>query len=346
MEYPTLFTVGTSLFPGINRRPHGLVAHEFGHNYWQGVVANNEFAQPWLDEGIDKYADGKMYEEFYGPLIYELDVGGFPVSRYTREYTWHARDFWRAALSLVTTMDPVDQRTNLFYNSFSYYANTYARGTMVLHTLERIVGSATMHRILRTYQMRNRYRHVTDKDFLETVNEVSGRDLSWFFEVALRSTATFDYGVEAIAEAPAGTLRGAFGSGGERHTVTRAEAEAAEAAVADNAGEERYGYLVRVRRYGDGVIGGDMVLEVRAEFESGEVMKGTWDGRGRWAELRFEGSSPLKHVTIDPEQTLLLDVNLTNNSRTLEPNRGGVLRWMNRVLAGIQNALLLVPLAV
>jgi len=346
MEYPTLFTVGTSLFPGINRKPHGLIAHEYGHNYWQGVVANNEFAQPWLDEGVDKYADGKMYEDYYGPLIYQLGVAGLPVSRYTRGYTWHARDFFRAALSLVTILDPVDQPASRFYNSFSYYANTYARGTMVLHTLERIVGSDTMHRILRTYQMRHRYRHVTDQDFIDTVNEVSGRDLTWFFETALRSTATFDYGVEAIAEAPVGTPRGVFGDGDHRRTVTAADAAVADAAADNAAAGGRHAYLVRVRRYGDGVIGGDMKLEVRAVFESGEVKSGTWDGRGRWAELPFEGSSPLQHVVIDPDEVLLLDVNLTNNSRTFETNRGGVFRWMNRALAAIQNALLLVPLAV
>jgi hypothetical protein len=212
---------------------------------------------------------------------------------------------------------------------------------MILHTLERIVGSDVMHRILRTYQMRYRYRHVTAEDFFDTVNEVSGRDLSWFFEAALRSTATFDYGIESVAEAPLSTPRGVFGDGDQRRTVTVEEARAADAAA-----DDRHAYLVRVRRYGDGAIDGDMKLEVRATFQSGQVMKGTWNGRGRWVELPFEGDSPLDHVAVDPDQVLLLDVNLTNNSRTLEPGRAGILRWMNRVLAGIQNALMLVPMAV
>jgi len=282
-----------------------------------------------------------MYEALYGPLVYELHVGGLPVSRYTRDITWYVRDYYRAAVSLVTTLDPVDQPASRFCSSFSYYANTYARGTIVLHTLERIVGADTMHRILRTYQMRHRYRHVTPDDFFATVNEVSGRDLSWFFEVALRSTATFDYGIAAVAAAPAGAPRGVFGTGAGRHTVTAAEVEEADAAA-----DERHAYLVKVRRYGDASIGGDVALEVRAVFSSGQEQSQMWDGRGRWAELRFEGDSPLDHVVIDPDRILLLDVNLTNNSRTFEPSRAGVLRWMNRVLAAVQNALLLVPAAV
>ena len=57
MEYPTFITAGTitplNSWP-VNRvhAPEIVVVHEFGHQFWQGLVASNEFEEAWLDEGI------------------------------------------------------------------------------------------------------------------------------------------------------------------------------------------------------------------------------------------------------------------------------------------------------
>jgi hypothetical protein len=60
MEYPTLITCGTSVFPHPRTmQPEGVTVHEFGHQYWYGLSANNEFEESWLDEGINSYSDGR-----------------------------------------------------------------------------------------------------------------------------------------------------------------------------------------------------------------------------------------------------------------------------------------------
>ncbi len=42
------------------------VAHEFGHQYWYGMVATNEFEEPWLDEGINSYSEVKVMGSLFG----------------------------------------------------------------------------------------------------------------------------------------------------------------------------------------------------------------------------------------------------------------------------------------
>ena len=42
------------------------IAHEFGHQYWYGMVASNEFEEPWLDEGINSYTEGKVMNAIFG----------------------------------------------------------------------------------------------------------------------------------------------------------------------------------------------------------------------------------------------------------------------------------------
>lgn len=67
MEYPTLFTCGTRLFttPDMHA-PEGVTVHECGHQFWQGLVGNNEFEAAWLDEGFNSYTDGEVLHRVYG----------------------------------------------------------------------------------------------------------------------------------------------------------------------------------------------------------------------------------------------------------------------------------------
>ena len=68
MEYPTLFTAGTRwLAPRQSNDPEYVVIHEAGHQFWYGMVANNETEHAWLDEGLNEYADSR------------LPVGGVPA---------------------------------------------------------------------------------------------------------------------------------------------------------------------------------------------------------------------------------------------------------------------------
>ena len=46
--------------------PEVVVEHEFGHQYWYGMVATNEFEEAWLDEGINSYLEMKRMDALYG----------------------------------------------------------------------------------------------------------------------------------------------------------------------------------------------------------------------------------------------------------------------------------------
>lgn len=68
MEYPTLFTAGTGLFTTPDMyRPESVTVHEAGHQFWYGLVGNNEFEAAWLDEGFNSYTDSEVLIRAYGP---------------------------------------------------------------------------------------------------------------------------------------------------------------------------------------------------------------------------------------------------------------------------------------
>ena len=75
MEYPTLITVwGDRLAPSYSAGMEGVTIHEFGHQYFYGMIGTNEFEEAWLDEGFTSYTDARVYEIAYGP--------GHATSRY------------------------------------------------------------------------------------------------------------------------------------------------------------------------------------------------------------------------------------------------------------------------
>ena len=67
MEYPTLFTCGTRLFTTEDMyQPESVTVHECGHQFWYGLVGNNEFEGAWLDEGFNSYTDSEVMWRVYG----------------------------------------------------------------------------------------------------------------------------------------------------------------------------------------------------------------------------------------------------------------------------------------
>jgi hypothetical protein len=163
MEYPTLFTGDTSWFEPTHITE--LTAeHEFGHQYWYGMVATNEFEDAWLDEGINSYTEVKVLAAILGPYNSVFDrpyanVGDFELQRF--EYL------------TKPDYDPVTRWAFKFRNSTSYGGITYGKSSTLLATLEGIIGTDTMDEAMRTYFTRYRFTHPTTEDFLRTIEQTA-----------------------------------------------------------------------------------------------------------------------------------------------------------------------------
>src|SRR5262249_57390475 len=131
MEYPTLITVGTAWWlPRGLRLPEIVTVHEFGHQYWYGMVASNEFEEAWLDEGINSYVEGRIMDDAYGAASY-VDLFGLRFS---------SRTLQRLRYLANAQHDPLTRPAWQFLDRASYSAVTYAKTALVLDTLEGLVG--------------------------------------------------------------------------------------------------------------------------------------------------------------------------------------------------------------
>ena len=82
MEYPTFITGDSGWFIPKGVHLIDLVTeHEFGHQYWYGMVATNEFENGWLDEGINSYTEVKVIDNIYGPDASVINLLGGTTGR-------------------------------------------------------------------------------------------------------------------------------------------------------------------------------------------------------------------------------------------------------------------------
>ena len=289
MEYPTLITGGSTWWEPKGLRDIEIVTeHEFGHQYWYGMVATNEFEEAWMDEGINSYTEAKIMDALYGKGKSAIDFLGATASD---------ADFLRVEYLLLPDTDPMTHYAYRFMNSQAYGGITYGKTATVLLTLEGLIGEETMRRAMQTYFLRYRFTHPTGEDFLKTIEEVSGRDLRWYFDQAVYGTNILDYEIL--------DLRSDRADWYERYPPLTKQ------------GETLYKDTVVVHRKGDFVF----PVEVEMRFDDGTGVREQWDGRDRWTRFTYLKKAKLLSAEVDPAHKVRLDKDLFNNSLTAETDR-------------------------
>jgi len=343
MEYPTLFTAGTGILRDKKvLSPEGVIIHEFGHGYWYGLVANNEFEEAWLDEGINTYSTGRVQDTVYGQGMFSASLFGWPLTWFINLPRYYDYELGRIAAIVTAEVDPVTTPAWLFSSRMSYAMNVYMRAATCLNTLERYLGEATMLRVMRTYQTRFRFGHPRTEDFIDVVNEVSGQSMTWFFEQLFFAAHNFDYGVSRLRTREKKDLYpGVYDEDGKKQEVTQKDIDRQRKEKAEKQEEpETYVTEVTVRRFGEATLGGQAKVDLRVVFEDGSEERRSWDGLDRWETFRFEKTAKAKSAEVDPGLIWLIDSNISNNSLKAKGGGGGLVRLTSRLLFWVQNALL------
>lgn len=324
MEYPTLFTAGTRwLAPRQSNSPEGVTVHEAGHQFWHGIVGNNEFEHAWMDEGFNTFSEERVQSIAFQPNYrVQRFFGGFVPWQQRgialkRETDGNGLNGYRGAAESDAEVTP----------TFRYWPGThgditYSKTALWMNTLERMVGWETLQRIMHTHFERWKFKHPRPEDFFAIVNEVSGQDLTWFFDQVYRGSNQFDYGVQRF-DSDVPETHGFAGSPNPSFEERRITGT--------------YRTTVVVRRFGEAVFPVDVLIT----FANGEEIREKWDGRDRWRTYTYDRPSRATTVQVDPDRVLLLDINYTNNSQTLSPHgdeTGG--KWSLTWMVWLQDLLL------
>ena len=288
MEYPTFITGDTSWFmPEGLHLPEVVVEHEFGHQYWYGMVATNEFEDAWMDEGINSYTEVKVLDSILGKKTSILNLAGATMGE---------REEQRLMYMGPADIDPIAQKAYDYYSYNSYGGITYGKTASVLLTLESIIGEDTMAKTMHVYFMKYRFTHPTKEDFLKTIEDVSGKNLRWYFDQAIYGSQVMDYKVLKIESFPVNWYEDKKSSSkkDDKNTVYRS--------------------YVWLQRKGDFV----MPVDVEIKFDNGEKIREHWDGASRWTKFMYEKKAKVESAELDPDHKIQIDRNDFNNSYTAE----------------------------
>jgi hypothetical protein len=307
MEYPTLFTAGTRwIAPARVATPEQVTVHEAGHQWWYGIVGNNETEDAWMDEGINTFSEARVGAEVYTPNYYaQRYFGNFLPYVFTdivldRETAGNRLAGYRRAAKSDAQSTP-----SLRYFPATGGVITYNKTALSLNTLERWLGWPVLQRVLATHFARWKFKHPTPNNFFDTMADVAGRDrVDWYLSQVYRSSNAFDYGVQVLDS------------------------------VRDGA---RFRTNVVVRRYGEAIF----PVDVAVMFGGGERVTEHWDGRDRWKLYTYNRPTRALSAAVDPDRVLLLDVDYTNNSKTLAPQGPAAsTKWSMKWLVWLQDHLL------
>jgi hypothetical protein len=330
VEYPTLFTTGGTWLAGDRTLSIEMpLLHEAGHQFWYGIVANNETEDAWLDEGINSYSAALTERRAYPPPLYTKyyfdDYLPVTFQGIEREHRYASAAGMNAPYSQMQ-LDPLSA-VSFKEQESAYWANGYLKPPPMLLTLERYLGWDTFQKVMSTYFTRWKFKHPKPRDFLDVVNEVSGQDLDWFWDQIYYDDALFDYGVGAVESNAVPPIQGYAEPGGAGFFD---QAEGAKNAA------PQFRTVVGVHRWGNGVF----PVDVQVDFEGGESVTEHWDGKARYREYVYVKPSRVAKVIVDPRHVLALDVNPVNNSWLQTPRSDEAARkWTSKWMFWMQNLL-------
>nr|WP_240734092.1 M1 family metallopeptidase [Dyella soli] len=344
MEYPTFFTAeGYSKIDPATYDQWDIdfvTIHEFGHGYFYGLLASNEFEEPMLDEGMNEYWDQRMLrardQRILAPGSWLRRAGITPsMEVFSYERRWAGLD---------RALDPLGENSWDRYSSSSY-GTVYSRTATAMHDLEERLGKDVMERAFREYYRRWHFRHPSVADLRAVLIEVSGdaRNVNDIFDHYVYGTARIDDRVEAIDNQEVLPQAGSWVKQGERSELVADDRDAQVEKQRDawkqahphaksgSAGPFLWRGTVTVVRDGAPV-----PQTLRVIFADGSNEDVRWDDDRRWARFVFTRPTRIVSAELDRERKILLDANKLNDSRTVKSDTSASRRWTADVAAALQ----------
>src|SRR5438128_3390536 len=180
MEYPMITFV-----PSLEKREdqYWVLMHEFGHEWFPMLVGSDERRYPWMDEGFNTFIDYGAAEGYFQGTAYGDTVRRELLADYQVSAVPGAEQ---------PPLDhPVEQR------DLAWAA--YQKPALMLTILrDAVLGRETFERALREYVRRWQFKHPQPADFFRTIENVSGRDLDWFWREWIYTTARLDQAVDSV----------------------------------------------------------------------------------------------------------------------------------------------------
>ena len=180
MEYPML-TLDGGMYPS----HQGLIAHEVGHNWFFGMVGNNETYRASLDEGFTQFLTSWSMKKLSGRKGLGVDYGTVYAG-----YMFDALDGEDAVLNT---------HSDDFENAIGHgggYRHVYYKTATMLYNLQYVLGDEVFSQAMKDHVKSWKICHPYVEDFRQSIIMSAKTDLNWFFDQWFETRKAADYAVK------------------------------------------------------------------------------------------------------------------------------------------------------
>ena len=183
MEYPNLVYISDAVTDYLDYK--NVIIHEIAHQWWYGVVGNNEFTERWLDEGLTEYTTLLFYKLNAG---YERNVEEI-VNNVLDSYLLFT-DVYKQVFGTVNTS--MNRALDEYTTSHEYVYMAYAKGMLLFENLNSFIGNKKFYAALKRYYADNKMQIATQTDMIAAFEKVTGADLTSFFNAWVNGTVVIE----------------------------------------------------------------------------------------------------------------------------------------------------------
>lgn len=188
MEFPMMTLIGP--YHGAPERSfYAVVAHELAHMWVPMQVSNNERRYAWMDEGTTTFNENQAKDTKFpnGPNANITDMNSY------------------LQIAGTDAEGPIMRWSDFHYNPFAYNRASYPKPATMLVTLRHMLGEQTFNKAYHTFLQRWQYKHPYPWDLFNTFEDVTGKDLDWFWRSWYYKTWVLDQAVGVVSSTDNGT---------------------------------------------------------------------------------------------------------------------------------------------
>jgi aminopeptidase N len=173
MEYGELVYISSNITDTIER--DYVIAHEIAHQWWYGIVGNNQSATAWIDEGLAEYSTLVFYDK--NPN-YNRRSADIIKSAYINYAT-----YLRMAHDVGASVDKhMNRDLTAFSNPYEYVYMTYTRGMLLFTNLQSLFGQVKVLRGLQNLANTAKFAFADSVSLIAALEKSTGAKLQVFFD--------------------------------------------------------------------------------------------------------------------------------------------------------------------
>jgi Peptidase family M1 domain len=152
-----------------------VIAHEVGHNWFQGILASNERDHAWMDEGLNSFYEHRYDKQFYpqndknteGPNSWFFKGSGYSLESFAHDYLIKGRQNQPATL----TSDSL--------TTYNFFIGSYIKPSLALEKIEKMVGTEKVSQMMQAYFRDWQFKHPQPDDFYAYLKNLDNAEASF-----------------------------------------------------------------------------------------------------------------------------------------------------------------------